>query len=64
MSDVRAADRAKILIGVKWWPCTVERIDDIPYFAGRAIRRFTCRMDNGDLICCGRNSIRKRKEFR
>lgn len=50
--------KAKILIGPKWYPCVVERIDVIPHWSGQTIRRFTCRMKNGDTILCGRNSIR------
>lgn len=49
---------AKILIGAKWYACIVERTDDIPHWSGQIIRRFTCRMKNGDLILCGRNSIK------
>lgn len=50
--------KAKILIGMKWYRCVVERMDDIPHWSGQTIRRFTCRMPNGDVICCGRNSIK------
>jgi len=50
--------KATILIGVKWHRCVVERIDDIPHWSGNSIRRFACRFPNGDLICCGKNSIK------
>ncbi len=50
--------KAKILIGAKWFSCKVERVDDIPHWSGQFIRRYTCRFPNGDIICCGRNSIR------
>lgn len=50
--------KAKILIGAKWHACTVERTDDIPHWSGQMIRRYSCRMKNGDLIFCGRNSIK------
>jgi hypothetical protein len=54
-------EAAFMLIGAKWFRCEVERIDDIPHWSGNTIRRFTCRFPNGDVICCGRNSIRTAK---
>lgn len=54
--------KAKILIGMKWYSCFVERTEDIPHWSGGAILRFTCRLANGDVICCGRNSIKIKNE--
>jgi hypothetical protein len=51
-------DKAKMLIGPKWHACTIEGIADIPHYSGQHIRMFTCRLKSGNVICCGRNSIR------
>jgi hypothetical protein len=59
---MKPGDKAKMLLGSKWYVCTVEQIDDIPHWSGRAIRRFACRFKNGDVLCCGVNSIRPEGE--
>ena len=56
--QINVGDKAKMLIGPQWHQCTVVAIDDIPHWSGNSIRRYTCSFKGGDLICCGRNSIK------
>jgi len=56
--QLKIGDKAELLIGRRWYKCTVESITDIAHYSGQSIRMFTCGMRDGHTICCGRNSIR------
>ena len=56
--------RGRVLIGSHWFPCRVVSAEEVPVYYGGTIRCFKCEFPNGDVVFCGRNSIRPASSFK